>query len=65
MENKGQGRKSCDPLWEPQLVTLQEKEICPNFISVLIILNLSENFLSAKQDHLGILGIFELVLSYC
>lgn len=48
-----------------RVVTSQEKELCPNFISVLVILNLSANFLSAKQNPPGILGISELVLSYC
>lgn len=64
-KRKGREGKGCDPSCEPQLVTLQEKELCPNFISVLVILNLSENFPSAKQNRLGIRGIFELVLYYC
>lgn len=69
IENKGQGRKRPCSLVHScasrELVPSQEKELCPNFISVLVTLNLSENFLSAKQNPPAILGIFELVLSYC
>lgn len=57
--------KAGSRLRKPRAVTSQEKELSPNFISVLVILNLSEHFLSAEQNPPGILGIFELVLSYC
>lgn len=63
LRTKDREGKICAPSCaSPELGTSQEKELCPNFVSVLVILNLSENSLSAKSKTLrGFLVYLSLV----
>lgn len=63
LKTKDREGKICAPSCaSPELGTSREKELCPNFVSVLVILNLSENSLSAKSKTLrGFLVYLSLV----